>query len=403
MRSFLGTPCLPPCALFQGKRRTKELFEQRLRHEVEAANVEILRASESAKILKEYNENILASLSSGVLVVDLNGAVTTFNRVASSLFGAPASTMIGKPLRDNPRLEPLERLLSRTMETGVNIRRNELVITTADGREIPLGVSTSLLYSQTTGSNGAIAVFTDLSQTKSLEERVKHSEKLAILGEMAAVMAHEIRNPLNSIAGFSQLLQMKIYVSDKLRKYVDIIVHESFRIDDLISDILDFAHQKKNIITLIDFKALADQVLSSKQALAARKGVVIETRIGDDLPAFRGDSVRLERVMLNLVNNALDATDSGGLVTLSAIRADHNGIPWIEMTVADTGCGIPPENLEDIFKPFFTTKQAGTGLGLAIIQKIAEEHLGKVTVTSDLLNGTVFTLSLPCARDLPAL
>jgi signal transduction histidine kinase len=288
------------------------------------------------------------------------------------------------------------------METGIDIHRDELAAAAFDGREIPLAVSTSLLHSQTSRTNGAIAVFTDVSKTKSLEERVKHSEKLAILGEMAAVMAHEIRNPLNSIAGFAQLLQMKVEEADQRRKYVDIIVHESFRIDALISDILDFAHQKKTAISDIDFGALAGKVVSAKLDQAGRKGVRLETRIEPGLPSFRGDSVRLERVLLNLVNNALDATGSGGQVTLAAAPVNISGVPGIELTVADTGCGIAPENLENIFKPFFTTKQAGTGLGLAIIQKIVEEHEGVVSVASTPGEGTAFTLFLPGGPGRPA-
>ncbi len=382
--------------------RTDGAFRRRLRREVVAATSEILRASENAKSLKEYNENILSSLTSGVIVVDLDGAVTTFNREASAVFRATAADVIGRCLRDVPRLEPLGRLLARTMETGIDIHRNELTVTAFDGREIPLGVSTSLLHGQTDGTGGAIAIFTDLSKTKSLEERVRHSEKLAVLGEMAAVMAHEIRNPLNSVAGFGQLLQMKIAETGHLRKYVDIIVHEAFRIDSLISDILDFAHQKKNTISDIDFSLLADKVISAKLATAASKGVRLDARIAPGLQVFRGDTVRLERVILNLVNNGIEATDCGGSVTLAVATAARAGVVGVELTVADTGSGIAPENIESIFKPFFTTKQTGTGLGLAIIQKIAEEHGGTVTVASSPGEGATFTLYLPGNENEPA-
>lgn len=379
------------------KRQKEEIerFSRRLRREVEAATEEILASHEKFKTLKEYNDNILASISSGVIVIDLNGIVTTFNREAVNIFKIVSGAVIGKTLDQYGKMKPIADLLRRMMETGRQINRRELTIAAADGRECVIGISTSILHSQTARTNGAIAVFTDLSKTKSLEERVKHSEKLAILGEMAAVMAHEIRNPLNSIAGFAQLLQMKVEEADQRRKYVDIIVHESFRIDTLISDILDFAHQKKTAISDIDFSSLADKAVSAKLDAAGRKGVRLGTRIEPGLPAFRGDSVRLERVLLNLVNNALDATAGGGSVTVSAAPAARDGICGIELAVADTGCGIAPENLENIFKPFFTTKQTGTGLGLAIIQKIAEEHEGAVSVASTPGESTTFTLFLP--------
>ncbi|MDI6740792.1 MAG: HAMP domain-containing sensor histidine kinase [Candidatus Edwardsbacteria bacterium] len=213
-------------------------------------------------------------------------------------------------------------------------------------------------------------------------------------------MAHEIRNPLNSIAGFAQLLQMKVEEADPRRKFVDIIVQEAFRIDTLISDILDFAHQKKTVITDIDFGQLTNKVVSAKKDAAQKKGATLACTATPGLPPVRGDSVRLERVLLNLVNNALDATESGGAVTVAAAPAESGGIPGIQLTVADTGCGIPPEHLEAVFKPFFTTKQTGTGLGLAIVQKIAEEHNGTVSVASAPGRGTSFTVFLPAATDL---
>lgn len=381
------------------KRQKEEVeqFNRRLRQEVDAATAEIVRANESVKTLKEYNENILASINSGVLVVDLTGTVTTFNHAAAEIFALPAAAVVGRPPLDLPQLAPLGKLLARTMEAGVDIHRDELAVAAGDGREVPLAVSTSLLHSQTARSSGAIAVFSDLSRTKSLEERVRHSEKLAILGEMAAVMAHEIRNPLNSIAGFSQLLQMKAEEATPQRQYVDIIVHESFRIDALISDILDFAHQRKAAPADVVFAALADKVVSARSDAAKRKGVRLAAAAGRDLPPYRGDAVRLERVLLNLVNNALDATGEGGSVTVAVDRADRDGAAGVRISVADTGCGIPAEHLGNIFKPFFTTKQTGTGLGLAIIQKIVEEHEGILTVDSEPGRGTTFTIFLPLA------
>ena len=377
----------------------EEAVNQRLKREIERATEEIVKANEQLKSLKEYNENIMASINSGVMVVDVNGQVTTFNRGASDIFHITSHAVVGKPATEQARLKPLADLLKRTMETGYSVHRNEIKVSTFSDQEITIGASTSLLHSQTVRANGAIAIFSDLTRTKSLEERVKHSEKLAILGEMAAVMAHEIRNPLNSIAGFSQLLQARLPQSDRNRRYVDIIVGESFRVDTIISDILDFAHQKKTIWTELCLSELIGRAIKNRQSKAAEKGIEIVAAVPASLPAIKGDAVRLERVLLNLINNSIEAINQGGRIAVSVAEDQNQGQAGVRLEVSDNGCGIPPENLGAIFKPFFTTKQAGTGLGMAIIQKIIEEHGGTIAVDSEMGRGTTVKIYLPLNQD----
>ncbi|MDO9391060.1 MAG: ATP-binding protein [bacterium] len=381
------------------KKEQAEEYGQRMKNEIEQATVELLKMNEELKYYKEYNDNVMASITSGVIVVDLYSKVTTFNQQASGIFKLPSSAVVGKPLDEFIELKPLAELLQRTMETGSNIHRDEIVVKVEGAEDVPIGLSTSLLHSQTARTNGAIAIFNDLSRTKSLEERVKHSEKLAVLGEMAAVMAHEIRNPLNAIAGFAQLLQTKVEESDPRRKYVDIVTQEAFRIDTLISDILDFAHQKKTANLAVNVESLVDRVIAAKSDQARRKEVSLIKQAAANTPVVIGDAVRLERILLNLVNNAIDAMDQPGAITIKTERLESDRGPVASIMVQDEGCGIPLENLEAIFKPFFTTKSAGTGLGLAIIQKIVEEHRGQITVKSQIDKGTTFSLVLPAAAE----
>jgi len=387
-------------AVERKKKEEEEKLNQRLKNEIEMATNEIMKTNESLKYYKEYNENIMASINSGVIVVDIDLCVTTFNRGASDIFHIIPAAVIGKKMSEFPRFKGIEELLKRTMDTGKSVHRNEMMVTTFSDKDVTIGISTSLLHSQTVRTNGAIAIFSDLTKTKSLEERVKHSEKLAILGEMAAVMAHEVRNPLNSIAGFSQLLQSRLDASEKNRKYADIIVNEAFRVDTLISDILDFAHQKKTIWSEVNVETLIDKVISAKRTKAEEKGIEVIKSLPKSLPMIRGDAVRLERVILNLTNNALEAMDNMGRVEIAAGEKHDPSVSGIELIVSDNGCGIPPENIEAIFKPFFTTKQAGTGLGMAIIQKIIEEHQGQIKVESEVGKGTKFTLFLPLNKQL---
>ena len=377
------------------KKEEAERFNQRLEGEIELATEEIRRRAESNRVLKEYNENILASISSGVVVVDVDGAVTTLNREASKIFRLTASASVGKALAELDPLKPLGELLRITMESGRPQYRREMRAPLDEGREAVLSVSTSILHNQTARSNGAIAVINDLTNTRALEERVHQSEKLAVLGEMAAVMAHEIRNPLNSIAGFAQLLQARQIVDPKIQKHIKIIVQEAFRIDTIISDILDFAHQRKAKTVEVRLEPILEKVVCLKREVKKGKEVEVGLVIEAPLPAVRGDPGRLERVLANLLNNAWEAVERRGKVEVSARPADNGQGPGVLISVADDGCGISPENAEMIFKPFFTTKSSGTGLGLAIIQKIVEEHQGTIGVESSPGRGARFEVFLP--------
>ncbi len=382
----------------QSERRKKEEVERfnlRLEREIEQATEEIRKTGESNKILKEYNENILASIASGVVVVDVEGTITTFNREASRIFGLPSAQTLGKPISVVPELTSLGELLSLTMECGRPQSRREMRASASGGREMVLDVSTSILHNQTARTNGAIAVFTDLTSTRSLEERVRQTEKLAVLGEMAAVMAHEIRNPLNSIAGFAQLIEHKGTTDPDLMRYVRIIVQEAFRVDSIISDILDFAHRKESKTSEVNLVELVNKVVKNKDELLRDRGAEVILDVIRPLPAVLGDPGRLERLMTNLINNAREATGPCGEVKVSVKPGLRDKESGVEVSVSDNGCGISPEMKEEIFKPFFTTKSSGTGLGLAIVRKIVEEHRGDITVESWPGNGTTFRLFLP--------
>lgn len=377
------------------ERREAEQFKERLEREIEIATREILRTSENFRTLKEYNENILASISSGVMVVDMDGVVTTFNREAVNIFKTLSHSVIGRKIEELGCFGPLADLLRKTLETGCPQQRQEMNLALEGGREITIGVSTSILHQQTPRSNGAIAVFQDITAHRSLEERVRQSEKLAVLGQMAAVMAHEIRNPLNSIAGFAQLLQARKEADPKIAQYVEIIVQEAFRIDAIISDILDFAHKKKLNLEDVRVDELLSRIMNNGCLARCDKEIELRMVLEDDLPVIQADAVRLERALVNLINNAREAIIDRGRVEVRAQAVGPGGEAGVNITVADDGPGIPPEMLEKIFQPFFTTKSRGTGLGLAIIQRIVEEHRGRLDVQSRVGQGTGFRIFLP--------
>jgi PAS domain S-box-containing protein len=379
------------------KKEEAEHFKRRLEEEIETATQEIRKTSENYKILKEYNENILASIASGVLVVDMDGVATTFNREASRILKIPQTAIVGKNIDELPQLFPLARYLRQALDTGRQFQLQEMRLNLENDREVVLAVSVSILKEQTPRSNGAIAIFQDITATKMLEEKVKQTEKLAVLGEMAAVMAHEIRNPLNAIAGFAQLLQAKKDTDSRIARFVEIIVQEAFRIDAIISDILDFAHRKKLSLGEVNIGDVIGKITGNGHLAKDEKEVELSVRLSDGLPTVKGDAVRLERVLINLINNARESIKGKGRVVIRAEAEQQEETAGVRITVADNGQGIPPEMMDKIFQPFFTTKSKGTGLGLAIIQRIVEEHRGRLTVESRPGEGTEFSIFLPAA------
>ncbi len=375
------------------RKREVEDYNLRLAREIDMATEEIRRTSENYRTLKEYNENILASISTGVVVVDVGGTVTSINRRAAEIFSLPPAAALGKALSAVAPLAALREMLQKTLESGQPQQVQEIDFEGGGGRRT-LEVSTSILHNQTARSNGAIAVISDVTEKRELEDRVRHSEKLAVLGEMAAVMAHEIRNPLNAIAGFAQLLQRRTGLDEKIHQQIGIIVHEAFRIDAIISDILDFVHQKKCVLKKIELEPILDRVAEHRRQAPGNKRVELSLRVEKPLPPIHGDADRIERVLANLVNNAWEAIEGEGRVEISVRRAAEER-PGVVIAVSDNGCGIEPENLNKIFKPFFTTKTTGTGLGLAVIRRIVEEHGGRIEVDSRPGQGTNFQIYLP--------
>ncbi|MFW5856940.1 MAG: two-component system sensor histidine kinase NtrB, partial [Planctomycetota bacterium] len=210
-------------------------------------------------------------------------------------------------------------------------------------------------------------------------------------------IAHEIRNPLNSVQGFVQLLQESA-PDEEQSGYCTIVLEEVARINRIVQEMLDFARDQPYSMDRVDPGALARSLVDLLGPEA--QGAGLDFGLADlpaELPAVRGNADRLKQVLLNLLRNAFQATPSGGRVTFSVTTAadEETGVPRVRFAVTDTGCGIPPDAASRIFDPFYTTKDDGTGLGLSICQKIAEQHAGRLSVQSREGEGSTFTLEIP--------
>ncbi len=227
-----------------------------------------------------------------------------------------------------------------------------------------------------------------------IEEQLRRADRLSALGELSAGMAHEIRNPLGSIRGTAEILQEGIDPADKRYEFTRILIKEVDRLNRVVQDFLRFARPAPVERGRFDVNETLREILLLTRQQAVRNGVAAELQAGE-LPPVAGDREQLKQAFLNLVLNALQAMPGGGKLTVATALRDGRAA----ITIADTGQGIPPENLERIFNPFFTTRQEGTGLGLAITHRIIQGHGGRIDVESRPGEGTTFTLLLPLAED----
>jgi two-component system sensor histidine kinase PilS (NtrC family) len=241
-----------------------------------------------------------------------------------------------------------------------------------------------------------VVVFQDLTPIRTMEERVRMSDRLAALGELAAGFAHEVRNPLASIAGSSQMLQEVPRLPEETRPLVEIIGRESRRLDALITDFLAFSTPIRPAAPgAVDLSTLAGDVAEAIRTGEGReKGVSVECS-GEEGVCVKGSREELSQVVWNLARNAVQAGGEGNAVTLAVSRQGRQGESFGAVTVTDRGGGIDPSVRGRIFSPFFTTKEGGTGLGLAICQRIVHGHQGFIEVTSRPGEGASFTVLVP--------
>jgi len=231
-----------------------------------------------------------------------------------------------------------------------------------------------------------------LKRVGQLESEVERKNRLAYLGEVASGLAHEIRNPLNTIDMNLQLIEEEMKETDeRFRKRFKRVKDELERLDAILSGFLRFTRPPKLSVKRTDINELVNKTVRFFQPECISKGVTIELSLADGLPKIFLDSKQVEQMLLNLLSNARDATQRGGKIRVSTQRTRQG----VRLVVEDTGCGIPKEKLADIFKPYFTTKQGGTGIGLSIVKRIAEEHSAKIQIESTPGKGTKFVVEFP--------
>ncbi|MDW8107544.1 MAG: GAF domain-containing protein, partial [Armatimonadota bacterium] len=360
---------------------------------------EMERRYREIQSLAAFRNNILRSLSSGMLTVDEQGCITTWNRAAQQILGLSGRTSVGRPLQEVLRgaecrissasCEELISAVEQVLQGGGTRHLYKVPAQVGDSPRV-LNVAISPLLLRGRQTQGAVVLFEDITEYLILESRLSAMERLATVGQMTATIAHEIRNPLTALHGAVELMRQEKDLPDSVGLYMDVIQQEVQRLTEIAEEFLEFAKPFQLQIRPTPLKPLLQRVLLVQEPYLKSAGVQATLEVPDALTAPL-DAGRIEQALRNLIQNAVHAMPNGGVITLSA-REEGD---WVAIAVRDTGSGVPPEIRDKIFEPFYTTRTRGTGLGLSIVKKIVEGHGGKATVECPSEGGSIFTLWLP--------
>jgi PAS domain S-box-containing protein len=371
--------------------------------ELAGKNKELEKNLVEKEEVKNYLNDILESLTNGVIVVDRAGQITTFNQTAGNLTGLKPNNCLGKTLKD---VFPLfENLVARLEQNRRETVSQDQDITTPDKKQFHARVSASPVWDNHGGQIGTVLILQDRTDLRRLEELAHRNQRLREMGEMAAGIAHEIRNPLGSIELFASLLKKDLAEDPEKEKLVQHIRAGVQNMDRIISTLLMFAKSAQPSRQQCDINLLLTELLDGLDDIRVPDNIKVVRDLGNDDMLANGDRELLRQVFPNLIRNAIQAMPDGGELCLRTEKAltsvagqerDIGIRKFITVTVADTGAGIGVEDLSKIFNPFFTTKDKGTGLGLAISHNIIKAHQGTIEAVSEEGKGTSFLVKIPC-------
>ncbi|KPL00020.1 MAG: hypothetical protein AMJ90_08940 [candidate division Zixibacteria bacterium SM23_73_2] len=349
--------------------------------------------------LSNYLNNILESINSGVLAIKKDGKINLFNRAAEEILGYGSKEVLGKDYLEvfGQGLE-IEKTPLHTLNTKRVHLNQEKEVFTKSRKKIPLGFSTSLLTDADGNLLGAVETFFDLSHIKRLEEEITRVKTLAALGEMAATVAHEVRNPLGGISGFADILEKDLGPDDPRQRWVKKIIQGVEILNRLVINLLDYTRVVKLSPCKVDFKKFLDDTLNFFQMdnLSKREDVSIIRNFEKKDLVCKIDPEQFRQVVLNLLRNSVQAMPRGGEIEVSVLSSlSKNQEGEVILKITDPGVGMDKKTKEKLYMPFFTTKEGGTGLGLATVKKIVEAHRGEVQIKSTEGRGTEVQISFP--------
>ncbi len=386
------------------------LLSSVISEELKKKKKELIQKEVDYNQLETFNRNIVQSLDSALLTVDLSGKIIFLNRTAEKILERSGEELKGSSIDDLfPEIHRLiEEVKKKTMESPSDYQRYETPLPHRDGRKIYLGFSISPLTDPEGSLIGHTLIFQDITKFKEMEEQIKRVDKMAAVGVLAAGMAHEIRNPLASLSGSIQMLKTELTLDDSQQHLMEITLRESERLNALITDFLLFAQPPQTNKVLYPIHKIIDETIDLfTHSPSSHDGIRILRPNGREEIRTSIDPAQMKQVFWNLFINAAQAMSQRGEIkvqlekgngwSLSSppLSSQLKAIEWVKISISDSGSGIAPEEKEKIFEPFFTTKENGTGLGLSIVHRIIENHNGLIKVDSKLGRGSTFTIFLP--------
>ncbi len=361
---------------------------------------------------KVYNfyKSIIQNLNSGLIALDLNGEITFVNHTAVHMLGYDREELLGKNIRDLFASDSESRKCQRAIFLPhKRINDREVNFLQQDGTSIVVGVSSSQIHDENNNFDGIVLLFRDLTEIRHLKLQLERMERLALLGELSAGIAHEIRNPLAGIRAAAQLLEESDGKPEFEQQVVERIIREVDKANKLLKEFFKFAKPGKPRLKFHDIELLIDGVYLLLSPQIKRKNIEFVAEFGEDIPEVYVDDTQLEQVIVNLFLNAADAMAGGGKLSVKTYRKNlnildqkdqridmnNNQLNYVFVEITDTGEGIPEHNIDKIFNPFYTTKQNGLGLGLSICSRLISENGGNIDIYSKTGQGTTVTIALP--------
>lgn len=345
--------------------------------------------------MRGYTALVLDNISDAVVATDAPGHITVFNQAAARLFATSAAEAAGRACKDVCHDDVLR--LEHTRAHALPIPYEETVLTDERGERHILAVSTSVIRDDDGAVESIVAIARDITAQRRAQEQSQRRDRLTAMGELAAGIAHEIRNPLNAISIITQRFQSEFTPqedADEYRQMTRTIRSEIQRVNGIITQFLAFARPQRLLPQPCDVRTLLDDSIAVVRAQAARSGIAVSV-IAEEGLTVMVDREKIQQALLNLLQNAIEAMEDDGIIKLLAGRRGTH----IVIAVADNGPGIPDDIRKQIFNLYFTTKATGTGLGLGIVHHIVEEHGGDINITSNEHGGTTVELLLPDTGD----